>query len=722
MIFRDLVESGHSRRLGNATEEFTISGYTYYTDVDDSNDGKIWHMLQTPDGDVIDIDYTPYDYMDKETVKAFIELGMPERKGAGPLNKDDLVRETEERTIEGNYETSEDNKLLADIGRTLMDLAVTTKDDQLSAAYSKLGSALTGYGDTFRASDMEGLMRTTQLPATVIEKMIDYGHAQFKMKNVDEGIAGIMGKGAMAMAKSMSEEYDPKQIKMAIGIASDPRYRDGNYDGAFATIEKVAKGLARHPKVAAVLKRQNVGEGQFKRAMTDDAQDMDKEEFMNKYSDYGEEEASAMWDDMNEDTVDEGERLPGKLPAHLAKFFDKDGNLTKDAEARVQAGRKGLASLRRASNQAKANWKDVTPKGYGPVDENKKEVRTSKFIVVDTASKAPGRVFESKEAATQYKRFRQDNDGGNWVVVNEARSSASDQAAKAGAYNGGKSLAGKGDGKSDLKHKLKGKDLEDFRAKRSAEYEADLVKKRAENAARLKSYGKDYKKSASLSEATTKKVCKDCGDEIHKPTTDCKHDCNDVTGKNWVTESSNKKKPVELDEGWKSIAAGIALLAALWGVSDNMAQTAYENSPQLQKLISLHQQAEANGNDDYADKLEIRIGNHKTRIDIGKGEVMDKDGNPKVVVKETSSSDVLDAINRIVDNRQSENVKLSDGRALIDLFTASSIKQVYDAVKPATQVKIANMLTSKTGLQKIQSFAMKQLSENSNTMYNESVG
>ena len=53
-----------------------------------------------------------------------------------------------------------------------------------------------------------------------------------------------------------------------------------------------------------------VEEGQFKRDMTDDAQDMDKEEFMNKYSDYGEEEASAMWDDMNEaeteDMSDEG--------------------------------------------------------------------------------------------------------------------------------------------------------------------------------------------------------------------------------------------------------------------------------------------------------------------------------------------------------------------------------------------------------------------------------
>ena len=70
----------------------------------------------------------------------------------------------------------------------------------------------------------------------------------------------------------------------------------------------------------------------------------------------------------------------------------------------------------------------------------------------------------------------------------EARSSASDQAAKAGAYNGGKSGDSKGDGKSDLAHRLTGDALQKHRDKRSAEYEADLVKKRAANAARLKSY------------------------------------------------------------------------------------------------------------------------------------------------------------------------------------------------------------------------------------------
>lgn len=55
----------------------------------------------------------------------------------------------------------------------------------------------------------------------------------------------------------MSEGFSKKQIKMAIGVASDPRYKGGNYTGAFKAIEKIKKGLASHPQVAAVLKRQN---------------------------------------------------------------------------------------------------------------------------------------------------------------------------------------------------------------------------------------------------------------------------------------------------------------------------------------------------------------------------------------------------------------------------------------------------------------------------------
>ena len=80
------------------------------------------------------------------------------------------------------------------------------------------------------------------------------------------------------------------------------------------------------------------GEGQFKRDMTDDAQDMDKEEFMNKYSDYGEEEASAMWDDMNEDDTEEGmdpneQKTP--LGEFILSYFDRENGAFPKGETAV---------------------------------------------------------------------------------------------------------------------------------------------------------------------------------------------------------------------------------------------------------------------------------------------------------------------------------------------------------------------------------------------------
>jgi hypothetical protein len=56
---------------------------------------------------------------------------------------------------------------------------------------------------------------------------------------------------------SEKQQHDPKHVKMAIGIASDPRHKGGDYTGAHNKIEKIAKGLASHPQVAAVLKKQN---------------------------------------------------------------------------------------------------------------------------------------------------------------------------------------------------------------------------------------------------------------------------------------------------------------------------------------------------------------------------------------------------------------------------------------------------------------------------------
>ena len=51
--------------------------------------------------------------------------------------------------------------------------------------------------------------------------------------------------------------FSAKEIKMAIGVASDKRYAGGNYTGAVNAIEKIKKGLSNHRQVAAVLRAKN---------------------------------------------------------------------------------------------------------------------------------------------------------------------------------------------------------------------------------------------------------------------------------------------------------------------------------------------------------------------------------------------------------------------------------------------------------------------------------
>ena len=70
-----------------------------------------------------------------------------------------------------------------------------------------------------------------------------------------------------------AEEYSDQQIKMAFGILNDPRYKQGNYSGAHAAIEKVAKGLASHPSVANALRRANESEVNEVRTMSLDSID-----------------------------------------------------------------------------------------------------------------------------------------------------------------------------------------------------------------------------------------------------------------------------------------------------------------------------------------------------------------------------------------------------------------------------------------------------------------
>jgi hypothetical protein len=108
---------------------------------------------------------------------------------------------------------------------------------------------------------------------------------------------------ATPIKEELDERFTPKQIKMAIGVASDKRYKGGNMTGAVKAIEKIAGGLSKDKQVAAVLRRQNedlslkdFSERELTTAEKDKMKKLEKEVPMKDFTDrYGEEKGKAVF-------------------------------------------------------------------------------------------------------------------------------------------------------------------------------------------------------------------------------------------------------------------------------------------------------------------------------------------------------------------------------------------------------------------------------------------
>jgi arsenate reductase-like glutaredoxin family protein len=108
--------------------------------------------------------------------------------------------------------------------------------------------------------------KSAKLPPKVIELALKK-FASFRKPDSKEKLQTAMNKSYKDMVnalKTMREEteelgegFSPKEIKMAIGVATDKRYKGGNMTGATQAIDKIKKGLSDHPQVRAVLKRVN---------------------------------------------------------------------------------------------------------------------------------------------------------------------------------------------------------------------------------------------------------------------------------------------------------------------------------------------------------------------------------------------------------------------------------------------------------------------------------
>jgi hypothetical protein len=78
--------------------------------------------------------------------------------------------------------------------------------------------------------------------------------------------------------------------------------------------------------------------------------------------------------------------------------------------------------------------------------------------------------------------------------------------------------------------------------------------------------------------------------------------------------------------------------------------------------------------------------------------------------KGTAYPATIDTLRTIVKDKQHQTVMFKSGQALVDLFTASAMVQVYDALKkPEMKKHFETMIKDKAGFMKTQAFAMKMI-------------
>jgi hypothetical protein len=78
--------------------------------------------------------------------------------------------------------------------------------------------------------------------------------------------------------------------------------------------------------------------------------------------------------------------------------------------------------------------------------------------------------------------------------------------------------------------------------------------------------------------------------------------------------------------------------------------------------------------------------------------------------KGTAYPATIDTLRMIVKDKQHQTVMFKSGKAIVDLFTASAMVQVYDALKkPDMKKHFEKMIGDKAGFMKTQAFAMKMI-------------
>ena len=124
------------------------------------------------------------------------------------------------------------------------------------------------------------------------------------------------------------------------------------------------------------------------------------------------------------------------------------------------------------------------------------------------------------------------------------------------------------------------------------------------------------------------------------------------------------------------------------------------------------------GNVIYKGKPPVVVGEeveeaHKVECPKCKGEGCEHCDGKGYHIKEakgTAFPATVDTLRKIVKDKQHQTVMFKSGQAIVDLFTASAMVQVYDALKkPEMKKHFEKMIGDKAGFLKTQAFAMKMI-------------
>ena len=112
------------------------------------------------------------------------------------------------------------------------------------------------------------------------------------------------------------------------------------------------------------------------------------------------------------------------------------------------------------------------------------------------------------------------------------------------------------------------------------------------------------------------------------------------------------------------------------------------------------------------EELDTMFENSNESLEEDEEAIAARDEFLKVMdMKPKSSHKAIDTIKKIVADKQNMQVKFDDGKMKVDLYTASAVAAVYNAVNDVNKEKIDDMLRTKEGMLRMSNFAFSKLKE-----------